>query len=72
MGITWDTIPSMAFNMLDQTVIPYPEGKEISADVMFTWFDDIIRGRDKSAWKFKQNHRVVVDETIYYEALNHT
>ena len=62
----------MAFNMVDQTVIPYPRGKEIKADVMFTWFDDLILGRDKSPAEFKTDHRTVVDTEIYSEHLPNT
>lgn len=27
LGVTWDELPAMAFNMIDQRVIPYPRGK---------------------------------------------
>ena len=42
MGITWDDLPSLAFNMLDQSVIPYPKDKPIEKVEMFSWFDRII------------------------------
>lgn len=45
LGITWDELPSMAFNMIDQRVIPYPRYKEIQTDIVFDWFDDIMKGR---------------------------
>ena len=44
LGITWDTLPAMAFNNLDRTVIPYPKEKEIARDVLFEWFDSVLKG----------------------------
>jgi hypothetical protein len=35
----------MAFNMIDNRVIPYPRGKAISKDILFDWFDDIMKGK---------------------------
>ena len=32
---------------------------------MFSWFDDILLGRDRSALKFKEEHRTVIDTEIY-------
>jgi hypothetical protein len=65
MGITWDDVPSMAFNMLDQTVIPYPQGKLIEVNELLGWFDGIVRRKDKDALKFKEYHRKIEDRIIY-------
>lgn len=35
----------MAFNMIDNRVIPYPRGKKIERDIVFDWFDDIMAGK---------------------------
>jgi len=43
--VTWDELPAMAFNMIDQRVLPYPRGKEMTKDVLFTWFDDVFLGK---------------------------
>ena len=45
LGVTWDELPAMAFNMIDNRVIPYPRGKAIEKDILFDWFDDIIKGK---------------------------
>lgn len=45
LGVTWDELPSMAFNMIDSRVIPYPRGKTIEKDVVFNWFDNILKGK---------------------------
>ncbi len=45
LGITWEELPSMAFNMLDQRVIPYPRGKTIEKVEVFNWFDEIMSGK---------------------------
>lgn len=45
LGITWDDLPAMAFNMLDQRVLPFPKDKQIDKDVLFTWFDDVLTGK---------------------------
>ena len=45
LGVNWDELPAMAFNMVDNRVIAYPKGKTISKEVMFDWFDDIVKGR---------------------------
>lgn len=42
LGVTWDELPAMAFNMIDSRVIAYPRGKRIEKDVVFEWFDDIL------------------------------
>mmetsp|Transcript_4711 Transcript_4711/g.4394 ORF Transcript_4711/g.4394 Transcript_4711/m.4394 type:complete len:149 (+) Transcript_4711:879-1325(+) len=42
LGITWDELPAMAFNTLDQKVLPYPRGKAIEKDEIFSWFDDVM------------------------------
>jgi hypothetical protein len=45
LGITWDELPSMAINLIDNRVIPYPRGAKITKDSLFDWFDDIITGK---------------------------
>jgi hypothetical protein len=46
MGVTWDELPSMSFNMLDSRVLPYPRYREVSKNSMFDWFDDLFKGRN--------------------------
>ena len=45
LGVTWDELPAMAFNMIDSRVISYPRGKSIERDTLFDWFDDILKGK---------------------------
>ena len=47
LGVTWDELPAMAFNMLGDSskVMPYPRGREISKDALFEFFDDLFTGR---------------------------
>lgn len=45
LGVTWDELPAMAFNTIDNRVIPYPRGKPIERDIVFEWFDDIMTGK---------------------------
>lgn len=48
LGVTWDELPAMAFNMLGDAskVMPYPRGREISKKAMFDYFDDLFTGRN--------------------------
>lgn len=55
----------MAFNMLDQTVIPYPRYKPIEKDVLIKWFDDILTRKDTSYEKLRDYHIKILDEEIY-------
>lgn len=47
LGVTWDELPAMAFNMLTDVskVMPYPRGREISKVALFDFFDDLFTGR---------------------------
>lgn len=45
LGVTWDELPSMAFNMIDQRVVPYPRGRSMTKDSLFAWFDDVFLGK---------------------------
>ena len=60
----------MAFNMIDNRVIPYPRGREISKDSLFDWFDDIMKG--KVSIKTSGFNREVKDTEIYPYLLNNT
>ena len=44
LGVTWDELPAMAFNMIDQRVLPYPKGKKMEKDILLSWFDDVLKG----------------------------
>ena len=72
MGITWDDLPSLAFNMLDQSVIPYPKDKPIEKVEMFNWFDRIITRQDPEALKFKDYHRSIEDPGFHENYLDGT
>ena len=45
LGVNWDELPAMAFNMIDQRVLPYPRGKKMDSDTIMSWFDDVFKGR---------------------------
>ena len=45
LGVTWDELPALAFNMLEQTVLPYPRGAEISKNALFSWLDEVFAGK---------------------------
>ena len=47
LGVTWDELPAMAFNMLGDSskVMPYPRGREISKNSLFDFFDKLFTGR---------------------------
>ena len=70
LGITWDELPSMAFNMIDNRVIPYPRGARFSKEGLVEWFDDIIAGKVQA--KTSGFSRVVKDFEIYPMLLNNT
>lgn len=72
LGITWDELPALAFNMLDQTVIAYPRNKPIDQDSLTQWFDGIVTGRDQESVKFKEEHRIVKDFDIQKQSLPDT
>ena len=72
LGITWDEVPSMAFHMLDKTIIPYPKGKPILKDEMFKWFDDVVSGKAVDSVKTGDYHSVINDHDIYETNLKHT
>ena len=60
-GITWDTLPSMAFNMLDQTVIPFPEGMDIDRITIGNWMKAIVYKPNMDEIKNKKDHIEFVD-----------
>lgn len=72
LGITWDTLPAMAFNMLDQTVIPYPKHMQMDSESIMPWFENIILRKDTESTKFRTDHINVIDPNIYDETLFHT
>lgn len=45
LGVTWDELPAMAFNALDQRVLPYPRGKAMDKETIFNWFDEVFTGK---------------------------
>ena len=47
LGVTWDELPSMAFNIVNAApkVMPYPRGRQITKEAMFDFFDDLFTGR---------------------------
>lgn len=64
LGITWEDLPAMAFNMLDKTAIPYPQDKQIDADILFPWFDAILTGQDSESVKQDNFQRTIQDHDI--------
>jgi hypothetical protein len=60
----------MAFNMVDNRVIPYPRGARISREALFDWFDDIMSG--KVQVKTSGFNKEVKDFEIYPMLLNNT
>lgn len=45
MGISWDAVPSLAFSLLDGSVLIYPESEPVTKDHLMTWIDDAFRGK---------------------------
>lgn len=70
LGVTWDELPAMAFNMIDARVIAYPKNKPIEKDIVFDWFDDVMKG--KVEVKTKGFAREIVDKEIGPFLLNNT
>lgn len=80
LGVTWDELPSMAFNMVDSRVIAYPRGKPIERDILFDWFDAILQGKvqvktsgfnkkveDKEIAPILLNNTVIANRENYHE-----
>jgi hypothetical protein len=81
LGVIWDELPSMAFNMLGDSsrVMPYPRGREISKKALFDFFDDLFTGRSGSGDSMKKEYRppsdfskTVKDTDIETYLLNNT
>lgn len=70
LGVTWDELPAMAFNMIDSRVIAYPRNKPIEKDIVFDWFDDVVKG--KVEVKTKGFQREIADADIGPYLLNNT
>ena len=53
LGVTWDELPSMAFNLLGgggaQQAIAYPRGREISKNALFDFLDEVLTGKRKNS-----------------------
>ena len=81
LGVTWDELPAMAFNMLgdNSKIMPYPRGREISKNSMFNFFDDLFTGRSGVGNKMKKEYKpptdfskTVMDTEIEQYLLNNT
>ncbi len=59
LGVTWDELPSMAFNFIGDSskIMPYPRGREISKEALFDFFDDLFTGRSGVGENLKQEYR---------------
>lgn len=44
LGVTWDHLPALAFNTLEQQVIPY-RGSSFDRDTLRVWIRDVGSGR---------------------------
>jgi hypothetical protein len=55
----------MAFSMLDQTIIPYPQDNDIQVDALHTWFDSVITGNNPDAVKQNNYQKTIADKDIY-------
>lgn len=62
----------MAFNMLDQTVLPYPRGKTIEKVTLIQWFDKVLLKSNPENLKQKNDHLSLVDDKIYDLSLSST
>lgn len=74
-GITWPDLPSMAFNMMDKTVLPYPRFKKIDTYELLTWFEKTVVNPSEAQLerlKSKSDHITVADKEIYRKNLFHT
>lgn len=68
LGVTWDELPAMAFNMLGDSskVMPYPRGREISKNSLFEFFDNLFTGRTG------QNEEIYTPPTDFSKIKNDT
>ena len=66
LGVTWDELPAMAFNMLGDSskVMPYPRGREISKNSLFDFFDKLFTGRTS------QNEEIYTPPTDFSKVKN--
>lgn len=63
LGVTWDELPAMAFNMMTDAskVMPYPRGMEISKNALFDFFDDLFTGRSGQGASLKPQYQPPTD-----------
>jgi len=64
LGVTWDELPAMAFNMMGDSsskVLPYPRGKEITKLALFDFFDDLLTGRKAQGRAPEEEYRPPAD-----------
>jgi hypothetical protein len=74
LGVTWETMPSMAFNSQDQQVLPYPKGRAITEDSVKDWLKSIAKGTIQANAK-PQGHDFktkMADPTLYANFLMDT
>jgi hypothetical protein len=47
LGVTWDELPAMAFNFLNDAskALPYPRGRPITKEALFDYFDELFTGK---------------------------
>lgn len=44
LGVNWEELPSMAFNMIDRTIVTYPRHKPINENTLNKWFKLVMSG----------------------------
>jgi hypothetical protein len=59
LGVTWDELPSMAFNFIGDAskIMPYPRGREITKEALFDFFDDLFTGRAGFGENLKEEYK---------------
>lgn len=59
LGVTWDELPAMAFNIINDAskVMPYPRHREITKEALFDFFDDLFTGRPGSTGQLKPEYK---------------
>jgi len=43
LGVTWEELPAMAFNSLDNRLIPFPKDGEVDVQSLKTWFKTVTK-----------------------------
>ena len=45
LGVTWEELPALAFNTLEQQILTYPRGRAMDHSSLRSWFNDVGKGK---------------------------